>query len=96
MSAQADGVRLLWMPMLLICLTNTQSLLFVVDVLQGEVGAIRLLLRANARLMSLASVEGGAAVIAAMSSSSGARSDLRKVADRYGKTAATLAWDMQR
>lgn len=63
---------------------------------QGETGIIGLLLRANVRLMSLATVEGGAAVIAAMIANSGARGDLRKVTDRYGKTAATLAWDMQR
>eukprot|EP00878_Enallax_costatus_P028001 GHUV01030196.1.p1 GENE.GHUV01030196.1~~GHUV01030196.1.p1 ORF type:complete len:267 (+),score=112.23 GHUV01030196.1:245-1045(+) len=64
--------------------------------MKGEVRIIHLLLRANARLMSLASIEGGAAVMAAMPPNSGAHGDLRKIADRYGKTAATLAWDMQR
>lgn len=64
--------------------------------LQGEVRIIYLLLRANARLMSLSSIEGGPTVIAAMPINSGVHGDLRKLADRYGKTAATLAWDMQR
>lgn len=46
--------------------------------------------------MSLASVPGGASVVAAMPLNSGARGDLRQAADKYGKTAGMLAWDMQR
>lgn len=56
---------------------------------------IRLLLRANKKLMSLAAADPSLAAAAA-DSSSGAKEDLRRVADSYGKTAGRLAWDMQR
>ena len=64
---------------------------------------IRLLLRANKKLMGLAAAAAGkdpalapAAAAAAADASSGAREDVRRLADKYGKTAGRLAWDMQR
>lgn len=62
--------------------------------LQGEVGVVRHLLRANKKLMGLTAADAGLA--AAADSSSGATADLRQVADVYGKTPARLAWDTQR
>jgi hypothetical protein len=56
---------------------------------------IRLVLRANKKLMALAAADPSLAAAAA-DSSSGAKEDLRRVADGYGKTAGRLAWDMQR
>lgn len=55
---------------------------------------IRLLLRANLKLMTLAVAEPRMA--AAADEASGLLGDVRQVADQYGKTAARLAWDMQR
>lgn len=75
-----------------------------VDHTQGEAGAttgasdhsvIRLLPRANKKLMALAAADPSLAAAAA-DSSSGAKEDLRHVVDGYGKTAGRLAWDMQR
>lgn len=60
--------------------------------LQGELSIVRLMLKANAKLMALTAETGQQSSAPA---ASGARSDLRKAADKYGKTAATLAWDMQ-
>lgn len=57
---------------------------------------MRLLLRANAKLMALAAAEGAAGPLAGAPAASGAREDVRRAADKYGKTAAHLAWDMQR
>eukprot|EP00775_Hariotina_reticulata_P008140 gene8140-8334_t len=62
--------------------------------MKGEVGVMRLLLRANKKLMGLVKAQPEAA--AAASSTSGALQDLRAAADKYGKTPARLAWDMQR
>jgi hypothetical protein len=64
--------------------------------LQGEAGVIRLLLRANKKLMSLAAADAALAAAAAADASCGARKDLRRVADSYGKTPGRLAWDMER
>lgn len=64
--------------------------------MQGEVGVIRLLLRANTKLMALAAADPAMAAAAAAEPGSGALQDLRGVADAYGKTAGRLAWDMQR
>jgi hypothetical protein len=61
---------------------------------QGDIGVIRLLLRANARLLALAAAEPRLA--AAADASSGLLDDVRGAADRYGKVAARLAWDMAR
>lgn len=55
---------------------------------------IRLLLRANQKLMALAAAD--PALAAAADAVSGAREDLRRVADSYGKTPGRLAWDMER
>jgi hypothetical protein len=63
---------------------------------QGDATIVRLLLRANVKLMALAAAEGPGSPLANAPASSGARGDVRKTADKYGKTAANLAWDMQR
>lgn len=65
---------------------------------QGEVGVIRLLLRANRKLMGLVAAADPAlaAAAAGADAASGAREDVRRLADKYGKTAGRLAWDMQR
>jgi ankyrin repeat protein len=65
-------------------------------ILQGDAAIVRLLLRANLKLMALAAAEGAAGPLASAPAASGARGDVRKMADKYGKTAANLAWDMQR
>jgi hypothetical protein len=57
---------------------------------------MRLLLRANTKLMALAAAEGPGGPLASAPAASGARGDVRKKTDKYGKTAANLAWDMQR
>jgi hypothetical protein len=66
---------------------------------QGDVGAIRLLLRANHKLQSLAAADARLAAAAAAAddgSTTGLLGDVRAAADRYGKTPAKLVWDMQR
>jgi hypothetical protein len=57
---------------------------------------IRLLLRANKKLMGLAAADPALAAAAAEQPGCGAGEDLRRLADKYGKTAGRLAWDMQR
>lgn len=72
---------------------------------------IRLLLRANRKLMGLiasdptlaaaaaaadSQFQGGGGSSGSSNSSIGVRQDVRRLADSYGKTAGRLAWDMQR
>ncbi|WIA23719.1 hypothetical protein OEZ85_000405 [Tetradesmus obliquus] len=64
--------------------------------MKGDASIVRLLLRANVKLMALATAEGPGGPLATAPAASGARGDVRKTADKYGKTAANLAWDMQR